>query len=484
VADDATHIETADVLAVDAAIAQATGSAGFGITQGGFVPKPFARLLAEKLALGRELFDDSLDLGSGSAIRKLLEIAALEDARTWAALAGIYDNSFVASATGEALSRLGDGLGLQRPFLEARGSVRLKLTGTLPTGMDRVSIERGARMLTPGGHHVATQESVVLTPATPEQTVPVVAFYPGPEHNLDPAVSDSSGVHPQLIDHWNPVDVKLEPFLEARKDSGDAFDVLITHTAPLTGGELHWPDDRYRQLLLRAPRSTWTADAIQVAVSLVPGVRQVQVRDAWGGLDINQSIFGDFNFIERMFGSERDLGSPYYLTVLVAPTAAAIWEGPDGLRAAVEAVIEDLRPISIFPSVEEAEEVGIGIAGDLIVRGLPLPTGSSATVNSSQPAIDLKRRLLRRLELYVDNLTFGEPVRAAEAIWALMNEPGIADVREPRLLRYPPGLNAIDLGISGSSAPGPEEFPCGANVQLQVNQIPRFVDDPTRLVIV
>ena len=62
------------------------------------MPKSFARLLAEKLALARALLGDDLDLGSGSAIRKLLEVSALEDARTWAALATIYDNSFVGSA--------------------------------------------------------------------------------------------------------------------------------------------------------------------------------------------------------------------------------------------------------------------------------------------------------------------------------------------------------------------------------------------------
>lgn len=481
--DSSTRIEVADVLAVDARVARSTGADRFGVTQQGFVPKSFARLLAEKLALARSLFDEALDLGSGSAIRKVVELAALEDARTWAALASIYDNSFVVSATGEALSRLGDELGLQRPFLEASGTVKLKLTGTLPTQYSQVAIERGARLLTPGGHHVATSESVVLDAATPERVVAVAAFYPGPEHNLDPAVT-VSGQHPQKIDHWNPADAKLEAFFDARKASSNAFDVTIEHTQQLTGGEQLWPDERYRRLLLRAPRSTWTADAIELAVSLVPGVRQVQVRDAWGGLDINQSIFGDFNFIQRVFGSERDLGTPYYLTVLVAPTEAAIWEGPDGLRAQVESAIEDLRPISIFPSVEEAEEIGIGISGNLVVRGLALPTGSSTTVNSSQAAIDLKRRLLRRLELYVDNLGFGEPVRHAEAVWALMNEPGILDVQEPRLLRYPPGFDTVLLGASLSGPTQPEELPPGANVQLQPNQIPRFVDDPAGLVIV
>ena len=47
--------------------------------------------------------------------------------------------------------------------------------------------------------------------------------------------------------------------------------VAIAHTTPLTGGELGWPDARYRKLLLRAPRALWSADGIRLAASLVPG---------------------------------------------------------------------------------------------------------------------------------------------------------------------------------------------------------------------
>jgi len=389
--DPVTRIDTADVLAVDAAVARSSGAAAFGVTQAGFVPKSFARLLAEKLALARALLGEDLDLGSGSAIRKLLEVSALEDMRTWAALATVYDNGFVASATGEALSRLGEELGQQRPFLEAHGTVKLKLTGSVPPTETEVAVPRGARMLTSGGHDVALDERVVLSAATTERVAAVVAFRPGPEQNLDPSVPT------EVIDRFNPLDDKLRALFDLREQSANAFDVVIEHTAPLTGGELYWPDDRYRELLLRAPGSVWRADSIEAAASLVPGVRQVQVRDGWGGLDIGQPIFGNFNFVERLFGSERDLGSPYYLDVLVAPTPAAIWDGPDGLRAAIESAAEDLRPISIFPRVEQADELAVGVAADLVVQGLPLPGGPAATVNASPPALALKDRLLSRL---------------------------------------------------------------------------------------
>ena len=110
------------MLAVDAAVAAGHRLDGLRHRRhAASCPKPFARLLAEKLALARALFGDDLDLTSGSVIRKLLEVAALEDARRGRRSARIYDNAFVATATGDALSRLGEELGLARPFLRGPG---------------------------------------------------------------------------------------------------------------------------------------------------------------------------------------------------------------------------------------------------------------------------------------------------------------------------------------------------------------------------
>src|SRR5262245_6204604 len=199
-------ITSADILAVDEELARTTSAQGYGLTDGGFVPKPFARLLAEKLALARTVFGSDVDLTSGSAIRKIIEVTALEDARTWAALGAIYDNQFVSSARGEALSRLGEELGLPRPFLQAQGTIRL--TPTLPNGLNELLIPRGARLYTAGNHHVATTESVLLSRAGGPREVAVEAFYPGPEHNLDPAVTNATG-NPQRIAFWNGDDGKL-----------------------------------------------------------------------------------------------------------------------------------------------------------------------------------------------------------------------------------------------------------------------------------
>jgi hypothetical protein len=332
----------------------------------------YSRLLAERFALAREVFGGEIDLTAGSVLRKLLELTSLEDARTWAALSRAYDDGFVTTATGAALSRLGEELGLPRPHLEATGVVTLELVGSLPAGVTELVVPRGARMLTPGGHHAWLTGAVTLSATANEVVVPVAAFHPGPDGDLDPGAGAEF-----TLDRFHPEDDRLAPLRELEASAGATL-VTISHDQPLEGGTTRWPDERYRRLLLRAPRSVWTTDAIRIAASLVAGVRRVEVRDAWGGLDLHQSIFGNFNFAERLFASERDIARPYYLTVLVGPTPGAMWHGADGLHAAVASAIEDVRPVSIFPFIQRAQLVSVSVEAELVVDGLPLPAGSAA----------------------------------------------------------------------------------------------------------
>jgi hypothetical protein len=482
-------LDLTDVLAVDDQVTRSTGSAGFGVTAAGFLPKPFTRLLAERIALARQLIDADLDLSSGSVLRKLLEISALEDARTWAALSALYDDCFVSTARGRALGDLGAELGLGRPYLNATGTVTLTVAGALPAGISQLVLPRGSRMTTAGGHRVALAATATLSAAVRSLPVPVVSFDPGPIGNLDPSVADSGGGNPQKIDRWEVADGKLAGLLAADAAAGlpgraSAVGqglVRIVHTSPLSGGEQQWDDERYRALLLAAPRSVWSADAMATTVSLLPGVRQVTVRDGWGGIDLSQSVFGDFTFLDRLFAADRDLASPYFVSVLIAPTEAAVWEGPNGLRAAVEAAIRDVRPIGVFPGVVEADQVFLGVQADIITSGIALPAGSAASTNSSPAALALKGRLLDRLHRVVDTLRMAEPVRCAAVTAALMGEPGVTDVVNLRLVRFPRMLDQVGSTMDADPTPqilGPDE-----NLALGADQIAVLVDATDRLTV-
>ncbi|MDK1483122.1 baseplate J/gp47 family protein [Sinorhizobium sp. 6-117] len=451
----------------------------YGLTEEGFIPKPYARLVAEGLARAQLYFGDDIDVRPGSVLRRLIEMSALEHARTHATLAAMYDSLFVSSASGDALSRLGEELGLPRPAMQASGTISITLVAPLPAG--GFVIPAGARMLSPGGHHAALAESARFADNRKTVTVAVQAFYPGAEHNLDPAVAT------EKLALWNPVDPALDGLRRLAADSGMTAEAAapIAHTAPLTGGDSFWTDGRYRELLLQAPRSIWSVEALRTAVSLVPGVAAVQVIDEFGGLDLDRSIFGNFNFVQGLFSAARDYGSPYAFRVMVKPSAAAIWDGADGLHATIAEAIEDLRPMGVFADIRKAEEIGVAVNAKLVVKGEPLPAGDRASVNASPAAMALKGRLLDRIRSYVGGLTFGEPVRAAHISWAMLNEPGIEDVLDLRLARVLPNTPKMQFSpeVTDAAALTATMLPEGDNLTLARDQVAVLIDDPSGLEI-
>jgi hypothetical protein len=448
----------------------------YGITEAGFVPKPVSRLLEEKLAAATLLFGDDIDLTSGSVTRKFCEMMALEEARMWEHLGTQYADSFVVTATGQALSQLGAELGITRPHYRARGTVTIVVDGDIPPSRTFVQLQKGTRMLTSGGHDYFLDNAVTVSNEQKRVDVPVVAFSPGPEMNLDASTPS------QILDRFNEFDDRATDVRAVAAEAGQPV-ITIEHSLPTAGGETFWDDESYRDLLLAYPRNLWTPDAVRVAVALVPGVRQVLVKDLYGGLDINQSIFGNFSFIERLFSEERSLGDPYYFTVLVAPGDGAIWDGPGQLRERVREAIDQVRPIGILPKIEPAQLIGTGFQCTIAVEGLPIPGGTPTAINDSPEAKALKGRIFDRVRRYNDGLRIGEPVRYSEVLWAVMEEPGVVDCKQLRLRRYPPLLQSFNF-LMAAPTPGPQVFGPEEDVIVTPTEIADFVGDEQAVQIV
>lgn len=457
-----------------AALARSTANgAAFGVTAAGFVPKPVGRILDEKIALARELFGDDVDLTSGSVLRTLLELQSVEDSRTWVELAHVFASSHIATAEGAALSRLGAELGIRRPFQRATGALTLRLTAPLPAGMSQLVLPRGTRLRSRGGTGVFLAESVELDGDRASVTAPITAFEPGPGGDLDPALG-VGGEKPGLIDAFDPDDARAEGGIELL-ESGV---LALQHDSALDGGTALWADEAYRDLLLAYPRNLWTPDALRVAVSLVPGVRQVVVKDLYGGLDVHQAIFGNFSFLERLFTEQRSIANPYFVTVLVAPEEAAIWDGPGQLAARVRVAVDAVRPIGIAPAIERASLIGVGFRARLIVDGLPLgPSGIAAGARAA-----LLARIEDRVRRYVGRLRIGEAVLASEITWAIMNEPGVVDVKGLRLVRYPPALDQALL--TEDTGWRPQVLEPLADVEVSPTEVAVLVLEPDRIEVV
>jgi len=291
----------------------------FGISPTGFELKGFDAILEESVARAREVFDDP-DLSSTSALRKILEVTAAEDAELWKRMEALYYSNFVSTAYGESLDRLGEDLGVRRDRSFAETTVRF----TLERGEPQRSYELPAgTMVTTAAGDIAfrTLEQRTLTAAANQAEVAVQAFERGPLTLPSGGLSHVDPTYASMYLHLGNAGLKVETV-------GD-----------LHGGSDIEDDDSYRARLLGRPRNMWTLESVRREVLDVAGVLDVLVTDGLGGVDVSQSYFKLFNFGERTFSADRRLGEPYFFDVVVAHDPAWEWRTTDAVEGVYERVV-------------------------------------------------------------------------------------------------------------------------------------------------
>ena len=425
----------------------------FGVTPQGFVPKGFATILAESADSARALFGDDLDLSSTSPIRKILEVTAAEDARLWRRLEDLYWSRFLSSAVGTDLDALGEDVGVERAFLAATGEVTVTVQNPQPERT--YTVPEGTVLVTgPSGPVFHTTATVQLTAGADTATVGALAAVPGPDGDV--AADAITGVDPDFAAHYLPLPAPTR--------------LVVGNAAPFTGGSDREPDERYRQRLLGRSRTLWTPAAVREAALDVPGVVDVLLADPLGGVDVSQSYFNAFPFDQRLFTAERQLGEPYFFSIVVAHEFARPWrtEGPvTGIFEQVTAAVDRVRPAGIHPQVVEADHIEIGLTAQLVTR----------------PGYDtqaLLSALTDRLVTDLGALTLGADVLFSQVTRAIVEQPGIADVQGLRLRRFPPAFGRVTLGQITFAADVVEAGP-GENLPMDPTEIAVFAADSALL---
>ena len=397
--------------------------AGFGVTHEGFNLKSFDVILAEAQNRARQMFGAHIDLTHTSPLRKILEVTSAEDAELWKRMEDLYYSNFVSTAVGDNLDLLGEDVGLVRRDLFAGGEVRVKINMPVP----------GRTYVLPAGAILVTAEpvlafyttaSVTLSADTLQATVAVRAFVRGPDGNNIPADT--------LFD--------IDPTYQ-RIYLNDLGAATITgqNLQPFTGGTLKEDDELYRTRLLGLPRNLWTLESVRRAVLDVDGVIDVLLFDPLGGVDVSQSYFGLFNFDQRLFGSERRVGEPYFFDVVVAHEFAWPWRttGPTpniaGIFERVTAAVDRVRPIGIHPNIIEADHIDVGVRARVIIQ----PGYDSQALLAS-----IKRRLAKDIGAF----RLGGDVLYSQVICAFVEQPGVVDVQQMHLRRCPPAFGRITFG--------------------------------------
>jgi uncharacterized phage protein gp47/JayE len=422
--------------------------ARYGVTAEGFVSRRFDDILRESMERAEEILGPGLDLQATSPVRKLLEVAASEDARLWRRLEDLYYTRFLSSAVGDGLDLLGEDVGLERRFLFARGTARFALSGpqpgrayTLPEGTVVVTTATPERAF-------YTLEPATLTAAAPQADVPVQAFDRGPESELqsgDAVTIDAT-------------------FSDLYLNLGAGTTIAASIPARFAGGTERESDEVYRARLVGHPRTIWTLESIRTAALAVDGVTDVLASDPLGGVDATQSYFNLFRFNQRLFSRERSLGEPYFFDVVVAHEFARPWRtrGPvEGVFEQVTRALDPVRPVGIHPNVIEANHIEVGLRARVIF----------------QPGFDpegLLGAFKERLKSEVGALKLGGDVLYSQVMCALAEQPGVIDVQDMRLRRCPPAFGRITFGGPARFATEVVEVPAGGNLAMEPTEIAIF----------
>ncbi|MGW4895341.1 baseplate J/gp47 family protein [Kitasatospora sp. NPDC004240] len=425
---------------------------GFGVTADGFVIKGIDRIVADQQARARAVFGSDVDLTSGSALRKVLDAAAVHVHELWRGLEDQYYANFATTAQGPSLDLLGTDLGLERRQLQAVGAVAVTLAGLDP-GRPLV-LPQGTILEAPATGDapratLRTTTAVRLTADAPPATVAVRAVPRGPEGDV-PAGRE----------------LRLEPvWARAHLNLGPA-EITVTCPEAIGGGELLEPDDVYRARLLGVPRTLWTQDAVLAQILDIPGVRDAAIFDPLGGVDASRSRFSTYRFGQRAFSAGRPTGSPYYFDVVVAVEPGWPWQHEDGgippVHDAVVEAVRQWRPVSVFPNIKPANQVDVGIRATLVVQAGHDPDA-------------IRGEILAAVTAGVDRLRMGRGVLHSDIVLTVRSTAGVVDVQNLRLRRGAPAY--ADIGFGGADFGSAEELSVGENLRLAPDEIARFALD-------
>lgn len=424
----------------------------YGVTEDGFVLKGFAEILKSAQRRAIEAFGPDIDLAGTSVLTKLLQATSDEDAMLWQRLEDVYYSQFASTASGSDLDLLGKDIGVERNYLFAQGEAELTITGA----------ETGRRYVLPEGTVVLdnlsppftnayfTTAPITLTKDQPTGTVLLRAFVAGAQGNIGP----------QQLKHVDP------DYLATQLHYPQTVQVKAVNQGAFTQGDQTEDDTAYRTRQLGFPRDMWTLQSVRAAVLRVRGVLDVLLSDPLGGADVTKSIFDEFNFGERAFSGERKFGEPYFFDVVVAHEFARPWRttGPvTGIYEQVRAQVDRVRPVGIHPNIIEADHIEIGLRATVII----------------EPGLDpnsLRAALLDRLSRGVGALRLGGDVVFSQVMSLLVDQPGVLDVRELRLRRFPPAFGRITFGAQPFQAE-PIEVGFGENLALGPTEIAQFRQD-------
>ncbi|MEM2726669.1 MAG: baseplate J/gp47 family protein [Archaeoglobaceae archaeon] len=367
----------------------------YGVTESGFIPKPFSVILDELKMFAKQQFGEDIDLTENSRLLRFLEIVAKREDELWQLAEDVYYSAFIDYATGNSLDNVAALLGFtRRPAIKATGFVNF--TRNSPATED-IIIPQGTIVATQDDIQFRTTQVAILKQGeTTVEYVPIEAVEAGAKANV------AAGTITKLVSVVGGID-------------------SVTNPLPTEGGKDAESDAEFRwriKITLRS-KGKATLDAILSAVRAVEGVRSAKIIENDG--DSEQNGLPPHSFKIIVHGGEDD------------KIAQAIFDAkPAGIKAwgdiAVTAYDIDGKPYVVRFSRPTTV--------DIYVR-------AEVTVSGEVNTTDVKKAVMD----YINNLEIGQDVIVSKIIAAVLSVKNVEDCSVLVGTSYPPSSsNNISIG--------------------------------------
>jgi uncharacterized phage protein gp47/JayE len=295
----------------------------YGVTDSGFITKPFSAIL-EELKQRAKLYLGEIDLSEDSDFLAFLKTIAYDIDSLWQLLEDAYYAGYIDFATGQNLDRLVAILGIRRKQA-AKATGTVTFSRSTPATSDIV-IPAGTRVATADESVVfQTTEEVVLQQGQTSVDAAIEAVEPGSQGNV------AANTITKLVDPISGIE-------------------SVNNTSPTSGGSDAETDEelRYRAITY-APSAKATVYSIKAALLQIEGVTDVNVEEDFGECKVIITIAGGSdevitNTIEdvRPAGIQVTWQRPTLITitVTVSVTKIASYDATT-VKANVQAAIDN-----------------------------------------------------------------------------------------------------------------------------------------------
>lgn len=351
----------------------------YGVTDSGFIPKPFSVILEELKQLAKQEFGDDIDLSENSRFLRFLKVVAYREDQLWQLLEDAYYASYIDFATGSNLDNIAALVGFTRiPAAKATGTVTFSRS---TAATEDITVPAGTRVATSDESVVfKTTEAVTLAAGNTSVDAPIEAIEPGSAGNV------AANTITKIIDPISGIE-------------------SVNNANPTSGGRDTETDEefRYRIKITLAAKGKATLDAIKAAVLEVEGVKTVKIE-------------------------ENDTINDYTDTGGLPPKSFRVFVH-GGEDADIAQAIFDSKPAGIRPYGDIAA-TAYDQDGNAYTIYFSRPTQVSiyvdVSITSDGTSID-EQTVKDAIKAYINNLEIGEDVIYAKVLAAVMNIQGVVD---------------------------------------------------------